>query len=43
VWAEEGNAYRILMRKPEGNRPLERLRHRLEDNIKMSQRNRIGP
>ena len=28
------NAYRILVGKPEGKRPLERLRHRWEDNIK---------
>ena len=29
------NAYRVLVGKPEGKRPLERLRHRWEDNIKM--------
>jgi hypothetical protein len=28
-------AYRALMRKPEGRRPLGRPRHRWEDNIKM--------
>jgi len=28
-------AYRILVRKPEGRRPLGRPRHRCEDNIKM--------
>jgi hypothetical protein len=28
-------AYRILVWKPEGKRPLGRLRHRWEDNIKM--------
>jgi len=27
--------YRILVRKPEGKRPLGRPRHRWEDNIKM--------
>jgi len=27
--------YRILVEKPEGNRPLGRSRHRWEDNIKM--------
>ena len=27
------NAYRVLVVKPEGNRPLGRSRHRLEDNI----------
>jgi hypothetical protein len=32
---EKRNAYRILMGKPEGKRPLGRHRHRLEDNIKM--------
>jgi hypothetical protein len=30
-----GNAYRILVRKPEGKRPLGRLRRRWVDNIKM--------
>jgi hypothetical protein len=30
--------YRILMGEPEGNRPLERLIHRLENNIKMDLR-----
>jgi hypothetical protein len=29
------NAYRILVRKPEGKRPLGRPRHRRDDNIKM--------
>jgi hypothetical protein len=29
------NAHRILIGKPEGNRPLGRLRSRWEDNIKM--------
>jgi hypothetical protein len=29
------NAYRILVLKPEGKRPLRRPRHRWEDNIKM--------
>jgi hypothetical protein len=29
------NAYRILMGKPDGKRPLRRRRHRWEDNIKM--------
>jgi hypothetical protein len=29
------NAYRILVGKPEGNRPLERPRLRWADNIKM--------
>ena len=27
--------YRVLVGKPEGKRPLGRLRHRWEDNIKM--------
>jgi hypothetical protein len=30
------NTYRILVGKPEGNRPLGRHRHRWEDNIKMN-------
>jgi hypothetical protein len=30
---EKRNAYRILVGKPEGKRPLGRSRHRWEDNI----------
>jgi hypothetical protein len=30
---EMGNAYRILVRKPEGKRPLRKSRYRWEDNI----------
>jgi hypothetical protein len=33
--AEKGNAYRILVRKPEGKSPLENHRRRWENNIKM--------
>jgi len=29
------DVYRVLVRKPEGKRPLGRPRHRWEDNIKM--------
>jgi hypothetical protein len=32
---EKRNAYRILVGKPEGKRPLEIPRHRWADNIKM--------
>jgi hypothetical protein len=32
---EKRNAYRILVGKPEGKRPLGRPRHRWVDNIKM--------
>jgi hypothetical protein len=32
---ERRGAYRDLVGKPEGSRPLERPRHRWEDNIKM--------
>jgi hypothetical protein len=32
---ENRNAYRILVGKPEGSRPLGRLRRRWVDNIKM--------
>ena len=32
---DKRNAYRILVRRSEGNRPLERRRHGLEDTIKM--------
>jgi hypothetical protein len=31
---EKRNAYRILVLKPDGNRPLTRRRYRWEDNIK---------
>ena len=33
--AERRGVYRVLVRKPEGKRPLGRPRHRWEDNIKM--------
>jgi hypothetical protein len=32
---EKGNAYRLLVRKPEGKRPLGRPSHRWVDNIRM--------
>jgi hypothetical protein len=32
---EKGNAYRLLVREPEGKRPLGRQRRRLVDNIRM--------
>jgi hypothetical protein len=32
---EMRNAFNTLIRKPEGWRPLRKLRHRWEDNIKM--------
>jgi hypothetical protein len=35
---EKRNAYRILMGKPEGKRPLVRPRHKYEDNIKIELR-----
>jgi hypothetical protein len=36
AYMEEGTgAYRILVGRPEGRRPLGRPRHRWEDNIKM--------
>jgi hypothetical protein len=37
---EKSNTYRILGRKPETKRPLERPRCRWEDNIKMNLKNR---
>jgi hypothetical protein len=37
---EKRNAYRVLVGKPEGERPLGRPRHRWEDNIKMDLRER---
>jgi hypothetical protein len=38
---EKRNAYRTLVGKPDGNRPLGRPRHRWVDNIKRSLR-KIG-
>jgi hypothetical protein len=35
---EKRNAHRILVRKPEGKRPLERPRRRWVNNIKMELR-----
>jgi hypothetical protein len=35
---QKRNAYRILLGKPEGKRPLGRPKHRWEDNIKMDLR-----
>jgi hypothetical protein len=32
---EKRNVYRLLVRKPEGKRPLRRPKHRWVDNIKM--------
>jgi hypothetical protein len=34
MWERRG-VYKVLVRKPEGKRPLGRPRHRWEDNIKM--------
>ena len=33
TYVERRGVYRILVGKPEGKRPLERARHRLENNI----------
>jgi hypothetical protein len=33
-WGEKRNVYRLLVRKPEGKRPLGRPRRRWIDNIK---------
>jgi hypothetical protein len=33
---EKRNAYRLLVAKPQGRRPLGRPRHRLVDNIKIT-------
>jgi hypothetical protein len=38
TYGERRGAYRALVGKPEGRRPLERPRHRWEDNIKMDLR-----
>jgi hypothetical protein len=34
MWEERG-VYRVLVGKPEGNRPLERPRRRWENNVRM--------
>ena len=39
---EKRGAYRVLVGKPEGKRPLGRSRGRLEDNIKMDLQVRVG-
>jgi hypothetical protein len=36
------NVYKILVGKPEGGRPLGRLRHRWEDSVKWVLGNRVG-
>jgi hypothetical protein len=33
---EKRNAYRILVRKPEGKRPIRRTRRRYEENVEMN-------
>jgi hypothetical protein len=35
TWGEGKKVYKALVRKPEGKRPLERLRHRWEDGVGM--------
>jgi hypothetical protein len=35
TYGERRGTYKALVRKPEGRRPLERPRHRWENNIKM--------
>jgi hypothetical protein len=39
---EERNVYRVLVRKPEGKRPLERPRRRWEFEIKVALRRSVG-
>jgi hypothetical protein len=38
LMGEERKVYRVLMVKPDGKRPLRRLRHRWEDGIRMDLR-----
>jgi hypothetical protein len=42
TYAGEKWCYRVLVGKPEGKEPLGRPRLSCEDNIKMSQRKRMG-
>jgi hypothetical protein len=39
---ERRGVYRVLVGKPEGKRPLGRLRHRWEDNIKIFRKWDVG-
>jgi hypothetical protein len=39
---EDRGVHRVLVGKPEGKRPLERLRRRWEDNIKMDLQEVVG-
>jgi hypothetical protein len=39
LMGEKRNAYKVLVQKPEGNRPLGSYRRRLDDNIKIDDRN----
>jgi hypothetical protein len=39
---EERGVHRVLVGKPEGNRPLGRTRRRWEDNIKMDVQGVVG-
>jgi hypothetical protein len=39
---EENKAYRVLVAKPEGKRPLRRPRYRWEDEIRMDIREMAG-
>jgi hypothetical protein len=34
MWVKGRGVYRVLVGKPEGKSPLERPRHRWEDNVK---------
>jgi hypothetical protein len=35
TWESGRNVYRVLVGRPEGKRPLETLRHRWDDGLKM--------
>jgi hypothetical protein len=39
---EGRNVYRVLVRKPEGKKPLEKPRRRWEDGIKLDLRKLVG-
>jgi hypothetical protein len=42
TYGEKRNSHRVLVRKPEGKRLLERPRHRWETNIKMDLKTSMG-
>jgi hypothetical protein len=42
AFEDKKGAYRVLVEKPEGKRPLDRSKHRWEDNVKMDLQEVVG-